>query len=128
MNKNIISICICLLAFTYTLIKPDKLHPGMKHFYIEPKPVSDLQYCKASYNSQYGKIVSDWNIDKDGNFNLRILVPANTTATVILPEWGNGSILESGTPVSEMKNITVSKENPNKMEVLSGAYSFKVSK
>lgn len=109
-------------------IKPDKLNPGMKHFYIEPKPVQDLQYCKASYNSLYGKIVSDWSVDKEGNFHLKVLIPVNTTATISLPEWGKSVVFESGIPLEEVSGITVDKKNPNQITVPSGVYYFIVSK
>ncbi len=98
--------------FYYALagIKPDISNPGMKHFYIEPKPVADLKYCKASYNTLYGKINSEWEIDRDGNFKLKVEVPVNTSATVILPEWGDA------------------KEKLAPSEVPSGIYHFVVSK
>ena len=101
-------------------IKPDPQHPGMKHFYIEPKPVPDLSYCKASHRSLYGMIVSDWKIDTDGNFNLKIEVPANTSATVILPSWGSGIVTKSG--------VTIDNDNPRQIEVLSGSHDFVVHK
>ena len=84
-------------------IKPDKSNPGMKHFYIEPIPVPELTYCKASYNTLYGKISSSWEIDKNGSFHLTVDVPANTSATIILPESGE------------------------EIEVVSGRYSFQVN-
>lgn len=76
-------------------IKPDKANPGMKHFYIEPTPVADLKYCRASYCTLYGKINSDWEVDEDGHFNLKVDVPVNTSATVILPKWGDCVTSES---------------------------------
>lgn len=69
-------------------IKPDETQPGMKHFYVAPTPVLDLEYCKASYNTLYGEIVSEWSVDEIGNLTLRIEVPVNTSATVIFPQWG----------------------------------------
>lgn len=105
-------------------IKPDKSNPGMKHFYIEPKPVSDLNYCKASYNTLYGKICSNWEIDKNGNFRLKIEVPPNTSAAVIFPEWGNNSVFESGIPIDKTNNIIVDKKGPTQITVPSGSYSF----
>jgi len=107
-------------------IKPDESEPGMRHFYVEPKPIPDLKYCKASYNTLYGKIVSDWKIDENGSFNLIIEVPVNTSATVILPEWGNGIVSESATPIGKAKNIVVSENNPNQVKISSGNYKFTV--
>lgn len=109
-------------------IKPDESSPGMRHFYIEPRFIPDLTFCKASYNTLYGKISSGWETDKDGNFNLTIDVPANTTATVIFPEWNNVSITESGKPLKEIKDITIEEGNPVRIKVLSGSYNFVISK
>ncbi|RZM20366.1 MAG: hypothetical protein EOO88_36385, partial [Pedobacter sp.] len=66
-------------------IKVDPAHAGMKHFVIEPKFISDLSYCKSSYNSLYGKIRSEWKRSPDGNLQILIEVPENTSATYVLP-------------------------------------------
>ncbi len=77
-------------------IKPDIKNPGFKHFYIEPQVVGDLTMVKASYNSMYGRIHSEW-IVKDGMFELTVIVPVNTNATVVLPFGDKSPIkLESG--------------------------------
>ena len=73
------------------------------------KPVSDLSYCRASYNTLYGKIISDWHIDERGNFKLNVEIPVNTSATIVLPQWGKECAKEP-------------------IQVLSGSYSFKVLK
>jgi alpha-L-rhamnosidase len=109
-------------------IKPDKSNPGMKHFYIEPGFVPDLNYCKASYKTLYGEISSDWMIDKNGDFNLKVDIPVNTSATITFPEWGSGFILESGIPVDKCGEIAINKDNPSRIKVLSGSYNFIVLK
>lgn len=109
-------------------IKPDQSHPGMKHFYIEPVIVADLKYCKATCHSLYGKISSDWRIDENGNLNLKIEVPANTSATVVMPEWGSGTVLEAGIPVSKVRHIVMDKVHPARLEVSSGGYNFVILK
>ena len=109
-------------------IKPDPLNPGMKSFYIAPKLVSDLKYCKASYESVYGKICSEWKINENGDLSLKIEIPANTSAMVIIPDWGSNTILESGIPVSRVGTIIKDEVHPNRMEVLSGSYNFVVLK
>lgn len=65
-------------------IVPDEDEPGFKHFYIQPEVVGDMHFAKATYESIYGRIASNW--EKDGNdFQLRVEIPANTTATVRVP-------------------------------------------
>lgn len=73
-------------------IRPDVDRPGMKHFFIAPSPVEELEYCKASYATLYGKVVSEWKKDEDGNLHLYVEIPVNTSATVILPRWGNSQV------------------------------------
>jgi len=109
-------------------INPDLSSPGMKHFIIKPVPVADLKYCRASYNTLYGKVGSGWEVDKDGNFCLTIEVPANTSATVIFPAWGSGSVSESGVPIEKAGNVEVDKDNPAQVKVMSGVYRFVVRK
>jgi alpha-L-rhamnosidase len=59
--------------------------PGFKIIKLQPHPVGDLKFVKATHNSPYGKISSEWR--RDGNkFNWQIEIPANTTATIIMPE------------------------------------------
>jgi len=73
----------------------DPQRPGFQHPVIRPIPGGGLTWAKASYDSDYGPIKSDWKID--GNqFTLTIEVPPNTTATVVLP-----------TNTSDSKNVNV---------------------
>jgi alpha-L-rhamnosidase len=65
-------------------IAPDSAQPGFKHIIIKPRTVGDLKFVKATHNSPYGLISSEWH--RDGNrFDWQIEVPANTTATVYVP-------------------------------------------
>ena len=55
------------------------------HFLIAPKPGGSFTHAKAGYNSIYGKVECGWE-KKDSGYLIRITVPCNTTATVILPD------------------------------------------
>jgi alpha-L-rhamnosidase len=77
-------------------IKNDPSGVGFKKIWMEPAFPEKLKFVNASYDSPYGKIVSNWTRDGD-NLTWEITVPANTTATVALstrfgikPESGNG--------------------------------------
>ncbi|HEX8764145.1 MAG TPA: alpha-L-rhamnosidase C-terminal domain-containing protein, partial [Candidatus Acidoferrum sp.] len=65
-------------------IEIDESHPGYKHLLIQPQPGGGLTFAKASVESMYGHVSSDWKIN-DAKFTLAIEVPPNTTATVRLP-------------------------------------------
>ena len=68
--------------------------PGFKKIIINPQPVGDLTWVKASYDSIRGKIVSDWKRD-GGKFTLNVTIPPNTTATVLVPAKSAEAVTES---------------------------------
>ena len=59
-------------------INHDPENPGFKHIILRPHPVGDLTSAKASYQSIYGEIISDWKLT-DGKFEWKIVIPPNTT-------------------------------------------------
>ena len=42
-------------------IKSDPAAPGFKHIIMKPTPVGDLTFVKATHNSPYGLISSEWH-------------------------------------------------------------------
>ena len=69
--------------------------PGFEKIRIQPRPDASLSWAKTSYQSPYGVITTDWEQDGE-SFTLRVEIPCNTRAEVILPdgtthEVGSGS-------------------------------------
>jgi alpha-L-rhamnosidase len=87
-------------------IRPDPESPGFKHFIIKPGIVehSSLTWVKASYDSLYGPITSQWKIEGD-KLQILVAVPPNTRATLYLPAKDALSITESGKPLSKAKGM-----------------------
>ena len=79
-------------------INPDESAPGFKHVVIRPNPVSGLEWVRASHESMYGTVSSEWRVDED-RFELRVRIPVNCTATVVMPGEYCLSVTESGRPV-----------------------------
>jgi alpha-L-rhamnosidase len=79
-------------------IRPNREHPGFKHFTLRPVPIEGLDHVSASHESLYGTIRSDWT-RRDGQFDWKFTIPANTTATVYVPTPDPASVRESGTPI-----------------------------
>ena len=63
-------------------LKPDAERPGFRHIIMKPTIVGDLKFVKASHKSIYGVVKSEWQV-RNGRFEWAVLVPANTTATVL---------------------------------------------
>ena len=73
-------------------IEADPAAPGFQHVIIRPKPGGNLSWVKASYESLYGCITVEWRLSEAGDFHLQVDVPANTTATIQLPDPAHRSI------------------------------------
>ncbi|MCB1131386.1 MAG: family 78 glycoside hydrolase catalytic domain, partial [Verrucomicrobiae bacterium] len=72
-------------------IKPDPSAPGWKKFIIKPAVVGDLTWVRTHYDSPYGRIVSNWR-KENGRFILDATIPANSTATVVLPDGSSHQV------------------------------------
>ena len=99
---------------------------GFKKISINPQPVGDVLWAKASYNSIRGKIVSDWK--RDGNqFTLKVTIPANTTATVFVPAKSATAVTENGRPAAQSRGVNFLREANGRavFAVESGEYEFK---
>lgn len=69
-------------------IAQDEESPAFKHFYLRPEvcklPTSQVRQLSGTYDSMYGKIESSWQVN-DENVEYHFTIPANTSATVMLP-------------------------------------------
>jgi hypothetical protein len=99
--------------------------PGFKKIVINPQPVGDVTWVKASYDSIRGKIISDWKRD-DGKFTLRVTIPASTTATVFVPAESADEVLENGKSAASSDGVKFLRfENGRAIyEIVSGSYKF----
>ena len=106
-------------------IRPDPAQPAFKHLTMRPTPVGDLTYVKASYNSDYGKIVSDWRI-AGGRFIWSIAVPPNSSATIFVPAKDPAAVTESGKPAGEARGVKYLRTEAGAAvyEIGSGSYQF----
>ncbi|HEU5122908.1 MAG TPA: family 78 glycoside hydrolase catalytic domain [Verrucomicrobiae bacterium] len=106
-------------------IDSDPEGPGFQKIIIRPQPAGDLTWARASYDSIHGKIVSDWKRE-NGQFILKIRIPANTTATVFLPAKSLDSITESGRPAGQSEGVKFLRQENGRaiFAIGSGEYNF----
>jgi alpha-L-rhamnosidase len=99
--------------------------PGFKKIIIKPEPVGDLTWVKDSYDSIHGPISSEWH-KSAGQFDLRVAIPANTSATVFLPARNLQSVTESGRPIEQAEGVKFLRRENNRvvLHVGSGSYMF----
>ncbi len=97
----------------------DLAEPGYKKIIVRPRPGGGITWARAEYDSIHGKIVSDWRLE-GGVFNLKVTVPANTTAVVEMP--GPGEVLEGGRPAREAEGVV--ERGKGLYDTGSGRYDF----
>jgi alpha-L-rhamnosidase len=106
-------------------IAPDPEQPGFANILIRPQPVGDITWAKASYDSVRGKIESHWMRDAEG-FKLKVVIPANTTATIFLPAKSLAGIREGGKALKGRPGVKSRNFDQDRaiISVGSGLYEF----
>ena len=99
-------------------IKPDRQSPGFKNVRLNPNFVKNLNMANVSYDSPYGTIVSKWE-RKRGRIFYDLVVPANSTATLHLPDGYKLSKVQLST--GEKISLDTSKDV---YELVAGSYKF----
>jgi alpha-L-rhamnosidase len=102
--------------------------PGYKHVLVEPQPGGGLTRAHATLNTMYGQVASEWQIVED-RFQLRVVVPANTRATVRLPAARLDRVTEGGQPLDGVQGIERAAQEGDAVvvELGSGSYLFAYS-
>jgi alpha-L-rhamnosidase len=107
----------------------ETMGPGYKHIILQPHPTGKLSYSRASFESSYGTIASGWERTKDGKVIVKVMIPANTSATIILPAESQDKVTEEGKALSQnvyLKDIRTS-DNKLTMQAGSGEYTFEIN-
>lgn len=78
-------------------IEIDPSAPGYKHAILRPQPGGGLTFVRATLETLYGRLTSEWKLEND-RFEYTVTVPPNTTAAVTLP--CDGQLTLNSEPVS----------------------------
>ncbi|WP_025950629.1 alpha-L-rhamnosidase [Geobacillus thermocatenulatus] len=104
----------------------DESVPAYQRIRIHPRWSGlDLTYAKATYKSMYGWIESSWVL-QENDIRIRIRIPANATARLILPEASAGEVREKGRTLDKTNGIQSVAETEYGVELVvgSGEYDF----
>jgi alpha-L-rhamnosidase len=88
---------------------------GYKQIVIKPELGGKLTYAKTALDTPYGKVSTDWSVNTTG-FSLKVEVPVNTTATVILPSFGLNKRFQDGVEITG-----------ERVRIGSGSYTFTIN-
>lgn len=99
-------------------------NPGYKHSMLSPHPGGGLTSAKAEFLSLYGLVKSAWEIKGD-DFIYEVVIPANTTATVSLPQAKTEQLRINSSEVGPaLKQKIKQTEHGLELELGSGLYRF----
>jgi len=103
-------------------IRPGK--PGFKEVIIEPY-TKTMEWVNCSLEGPYGPIVVNWK-KANGTLEMKLSIPANTTATVYLPATSLDSITEGGQTLDKAPGIALVRKEAERavLRVASGQYTF----
>ena len=109
-------------------IEIDPRKPGYKHILFKPHSGGGLTSARAETRSLYGSVACGWEI-KAGRMHLSLTVPANTTATALLPGAVLADIREGGRPLAEVTGVASAAQRGEAVELDlgSGDYLFTYS-
>ena len=122
-------------------IDVDEKHPGFKHFVLHPCPdfrkelpagQERITWAEASFRSPYGEIKSAWKIRPDGSVAYRVIVPANTSAKLVLPPHRpHSNVSVNGYQLPGSEGVTAFHINKDQtsvqIELASGSYEVVVT-
>jgi len=129
-------------------IRPDPAGPGFKQIIIRPAILAlskveepalsgvegpalskvegpaGLTWVRAHHDSPYGRISSAWR--RDGRkLAMDITLPANTTATVVVPAATPDDVRESGRPAGEAAGVQRLRDEPHAAVFAVGAGTYR---
>lgn len=103
----------------------DPANPGYKHIIIHPTPGGSLTEATAYHESPHGRITSGWK-KENGKLEVEVIIPANTTATIRLPDAQLATVQLDSRPLREGNGILMveQQEGDVLIEAGSGTYRF----
>lgn len=109
---------------------------GYQHIHLQPFIPDGLNAVKASVETVAGTIVSDWN-KEEGSFSYHVSIPANTTASVVIPYSDDQDVIvteegikiwENGRYIDGVSGIKAVEREADLMKITieSGDYAFEI--
>lgn len=108
-------------------LAPDLENPGYKHFFVHPILESPLTFAKAELETRYGTARSHWRQLEEG-FELSVRVPANSSATIIVPPSVGRKIVWLKAPEVDKPVFSLGEDDRFRTTVPAGHYKLIVKR
>lgn len=103
----------------------EPLEPGFASFRVAPILDPRVRRGGGRYEAVVGVISTDWSIKKDGAFHLKVTVPANASAVVVLPVRDQALVTEGGQPLATLNAVQSLEPEGLAVRIGSGDYDFR---
>ncbi|WP_327205203.1 alpha-L-rhamnosidase C-terminal domain-containing protein [Paenibacillus sp. Soil522] len=104
----------------------DEKGAGYKRIIIRPQPGEGLSWAEGSLETMYGTVRSRWEKAENGRMAIRVTIPANTTAEIVLPGAALETVKENGVLLEYAGGISHAGpcDEGVRLEAGSGDYRF----
>ena len=104
-------------------IRFDERFPKNHQVIIHPKPVGDIDWVSATYQTIYGKLGVSWILAEE-QFTLELTIPMHMTALVVLPTDSPRFVRESGISIYEIAGMKYlgNEDGKSRFEVSAGKF------
>lgn len=99
-------------------LKRDESAPGWKHFFVKPGINTRVSFAKVTLDTAYGPITTDWKVENN-KLTWKLVVPPNTTATVLLPTSNSAECKEG-------KSLLLSANIPGITQVVDEGHQLRM--
>ncbi|EDM35463.1 rhamnosidase A [Pedobacter sp. BAL39] len=106
-------------------IKPAEGTAGYKSIVIAPQPGGNIRRVAGGLDTPYGLVKSSWRLE-DGLMKMEVVVPVNTTATIVLPKAAGKQVRETGMELIKVAGISAitNASKDLSLKTGSGTYHF----
>lgn len=102
----------------------DEEVPGYKHIHLHPQPGGGLTWVNAELESMYGLIRIGWR-QSDSAMEVTAVLPANTTASLLLPKATLATLRENDELISHASGIHSLQETADGVSLTLGSGHFR---
>ena len=81
-------------------LAPDRNRPGYRHVVLAPKPVTGIDWARASVDSDFGRTAISWQIESDGSLAADVEIPPGASGTFHAPTNADSEVTSNGEPTS----------------------------
>ena len=101
----------------------DEANPGYKNIIFNPKLGGGITFASGTHETPYGLASSSWRVS-DGVMEWRIVIPPNSTGTVVFPTSNSASVRVNGYKVPEKDFVRNSDGTLTVDKMPSGEYQI----